>query len=110
VDETVLKAGDHHGSTFYHHQKFRKAVLDGAAGVVTMEDTASRRSPSGPGGRVVHPRGPRHHDRTAVVRVTETPSPREEDSLPKASRERGVSPPISSSWPGVEIQQSRVGA
>ncbi|HEY8383216.1 MAG TPA: Gfo/Idh/MocA family oxidoreductase [Microvirga sp.] len=38
VDETVLKAGDHHGSTFYQHQKFRKAVLDGAPIEVTMED------------------------------------------------------------------------
>ncbi len=38
VDETVLKAGDHHGSTFYQHQKFRQAVLDGAPVEVTMED------------------------------------------------------------------------
>jgi predicted dehydrogenase len=38
VDETVLKAGDHHGSTFYQHQKFRRAVLDGAPVEVTMED------------------------------------------------------------------------
>jgi predicted dehydrogenase len=38
VDEAVLKAGDHHGSTFYQHQKFRKAVLEGAPVEVTMED------------------------------------------------------------------------
>jgi myo-inositol 2-dehydrogenase/D-chiro-inositol 1-dehydrogenase len=38
VDETVLKAGDHHGSTFYQHQKFRRAVLDGDPVEVTMED------------------------------------------------------------------------
>jgi predicted dehydrogenase len=38
VDEAVLKAGDHHGSTFYQHQKFRAAVLDGAPVEVTMED------------------------------------------------------------------------
>jgi predicted dehydrogenase len=38
VDEMVLKAGDHHGSTFYQHQKFRRAVLDGAPIEVTMED------------------------------------------------------------------------
>ena len=38
VDEAVLKAGDHHGSTFYQHEKFRRAVLDGAPVEVTMED------------------------------------------------------------------------
>ena len=38
VDETVLKAGDHHGSTFFQHQKFRKAVLDGGPVEVTVED------------------------------------------------------------------------
>ena len=38
VDEAILKAGEHHGSTFYQHQKFRAAVLDGAPVEVTMED------------------------------------------------------------------------
>jgi myo-inositol 2-dehydrogenase / D-chiro-inositol 1-dehydrogenase len=38
VDEAVLKAGDHHGSTFYQHQGFRRAVLEGAAVEVTMDD------------------------------------------------------------------------
>jgi predicted dehydrogenase len=38
VDEAVLKAGDHHGSSFYQHQKFRRAVLDGDPVEVTMED------------------------------------------------------------------------
>jgi myo-inositol 2-dehydrogenase / D-chiro-inositol 1-dehydrogenase len=38
VDELVLGAGDHHGSTFYQHQRFRAAVLDGAPVEVTMQD------------------------------------------------------------------------
>ena len=38
VDETVLRAGDHHGSTFFQHQRFRRAVVDGAPVEVTMED------------------------------------------------------------------------
>ncbi|KAA2235207.1 Gfo/Idh/MocA family protein [Salinarimonas soli] len=38
VDETLLRAGDHHGSTFYQHSKFREAVLDGAPVEVTLED------------------------------------------------------------------------
>lgn len=29
VDERVLAAGDHHGSTFYQHQKFRDLILAG---------------------------------------------------------------------------------
>ncbi len=29
VDETVLAAGDHHGSTFYQHQRFRDLVIAG---------------------------------------------------------------------------------
>ena len=29
VDEAILAAGDHHGSTFYQHQKFRDLVLAG---------------------------------------------------------------------------------
>jgi len=38
VDEEVLKAGEHHGATFFQHQKFRRAVLEGAPVEVTMED------------------------------------------------------------------------
>ncbi|HEY8566513.1 MAG TPA: Gfo/Idh/MocA family oxidoreductase [Beijerinckiaceae bacterium] len=38
VDETVLRAGDHHGSTYFQHQRFRAAVLDGAPVEVTLED------------------------------------------------------------------------
>src|SRR5215208_469628 len=38
VDEQVLKAGEHHGATFFQHQKFRRAVLDGAPVEVTLED------------------------------------------------------------------------
>jgi myo-inositol 2-dehydrogenase/D-chiro-inositol 1-dehydrogenase len=38
VDETVLKAGAHHGATFYQHQKFRRAVIEGAPVEVTVED------------------------------------------------------------------------
>lgn len=29
VDETILAAGDHHGSTFYQHRKFRDLILAG---------------------------------------------------------------------------------
>jgi predicted dehydrogenase len=38
VDETVLKAGDHHGATYYQHQGFRRAVLEGGPVEVTMQD------------------------------------------------------------------------
>jgi predicted dehydrogenase len=38
VDETILRAGDHHGSTFFQHQRFRRAVVDGTPVEVTMED------------------------------------------------------------------------
>jgi myo-inositol 2-dehydrogenase / D-chiro-inositol 1-dehydrogenase len=38
VDEAILKAGNHHGSTFYEHQGFRRAVLDGGKVDVTMLD------------------------------------------------------------------------
>jgi myo-inositol 2-dehydrogenase/D-chiro-inositol 1-dehydrogenase len=38
VDEAVLRAGDHHGSTYFQHQKFRRCVLDGAPVEVTLED------------------------------------------------------------------------
>ncbi len=29
VDETILQAGDHHGSTFYQHQRFRDLIRNG---------------------------------------------------------------------------------
>jgi len=39
VDETVLMAGDHHGSTFYQHQRFRDLVLAGrGAPEVSLRD------------------------------------------------------------------------
>ena len=39
VDAAVLGAGDHHGSTFYQHQKFRDLVASGkGAPEVTLED------------------------------------------------------------------------
>jgi predicted dehydrogenase len=38
VDETILKAGDHHGSTFYQHQGFNRAVRSGVDVEVTMAD------------------------------------------------------------------------
>jgi len=38
VDADVLKAGEHHGATFFQHQKFRRAVLEGAPVEVTVED------------------------------------------------------------------------
>jgi myo-inositol 2-dehydrogenase / D-chiro-inositol 1-dehydrogenase len=38
VDETLLRAGDHHGSTFFQHEGFRRAVLEGAPVEVTMLD------------------------------------------------------------------------
>lgn len=38
VDETALRAGSHHGSTFYEHQKFYSAVVDGTAVEVTARD------------------------------------------------------------------------
>jgi predicted dehydrogenase len=38
VEETILKAGDHHGSTYYQHLGFNKAVLKGAPVEVTLED------------------------------------------------------------------------
>jgi predicted dehydrogenase len=38
VDETLLRAGDHHGSTYFQHLGFRRAVLDGAPVEVTMLD------------------------------------------------------------------------
>jgi predicted dehydrogenase len=38
VDEHVLKAGDHHGSTYFQHLRFRAAMLDGGPVDVTLED------------------------------------------------------------------------
>ncbi len=38
VDETALKAGTHHGSTFYEHQKFIAAVRGDGPVEVTAED------------------------------------------------------------------------
>ncbi len=39
VDETVLAAGDHHGSTFFQHQKFRDMLLAGNnAPEVSLDD------------------------------------------------------------------------
>jgi predicted dehydrogenase len=38
VDEAVLRAGDHHGSTYFQHLGFRRAVLEGAPVEVTVED------------------------------------------------------------------------
>lgn len=37
VDEAILAAGDHHGSTFYQHQKFLKMVREGGEPEVTLE-------------------------------------------------------------------------
>jgi myo-inositol 2-dehydrogenase / D-chiro-inositol 1-dehydrogenase len=38
VDAAILKAGDHHGSTYYQHVKFRDAVLHGATVEVSVTD------------------------------------------------------------------------
>ena len=38
VDETVLAAGDHYGSTFYQHQRFLDLVRHGGKPEVTLED------------------------------------------------------------------------
>ncbi len=38
MDHTILKAGDHHGSTYYQHLGFHRAVTKGAAVEVTLED------------------------------------------------------------------------
>lgn len=38
VDETVLAAGDHHGSTYFQHQKFIDMVRTGGVPEVTLED------------------------------------------------------------------------
>ncbi len=38
VDPKLLLAGDHHGSTFYQHQKFQQVVLGNATPEVTLHD------------------------------------------------------------------------
>ncbi|MBN8534076.1 MAG: Gfo/Idh/MocA family oxidoreductase [Rhizobiales bacterium] len=38
VDESVLKAGDHHGSTYFQHLGFRAAMLEGGPVDVTLQD------------------------------------------------------------------------
>jgi predicted dehydrogenase len=38
VDDKILAAGDHHGSTFYQHQRFRDSVLNGNPVEVSVED------------------------------------------------------------------------
>ncbi len=38
VDPELLMAGDHHGSTYYQHQKFQQVVLGNADPEVTLED------------------------------------------------------------------------
>ena len=40
VDETILMAGDHHGSTFYQHQKFNRIVREGGQPEVSLADGA----------------------------------------------------------------------
>ncbi len=41
VDPELLEAGDHNGATFYQHQLFRQAVLDGGAPAVSLADGAA---------------------------------------------------------------------
>jgi myo-inositol 2-dehydrogenase / D-chiro-inositol 1-dehydrogenase len=38
VDHAILKAGDHHGSTYYQHLGFRRAVLTGGPVEVSIDD------------------------------------------------------------------------
>lgn len=38
VDETILAAGDHHGSTFFQHRKFLDLVRRGGTPEVTLDD------------------------------------------------------------------------
>jgi myo-inositol 2-dehydrogenase / D-chiro-inositol 1-dehydrogenase len=38
VDAAILRAGDHHGATYYQHLKFQAAIREGAAVEVTLED------------------------------------------------------------------------
>ena len=41
VDERLAAAGDHHGSTYFQHQRFARAVLDGTPVEVTAADGAA---------------------------------------------------------------------
>ncbi|MEL7214899.1 MAG: Gfo/Idh/MocA family oxidoreductase [Pseudomonadota bacterium] len=38
VDGRILHAGDHHGSTFYQHQRFQRMILEGGRPEVTVSD------------------------------------------------------------------------
>ena len=38
LDDALIAAGDHHGSTFYQHQKFLKLVREGGEPEVSLED------------------------------------------------------------------------
>lgn len=38
VDDKILSAGDHHGSTFYQHQKFQELILHGGEPEVSVRD------------------------------------------------------------------------
>jgi myo-inositol 2-dehydrogenase / D-chiro-inositol 1-dehydrogenase len=38
VDQALLAAGHHHGSTFYQHQAFQRCIRDGAPPEVSLED------------------------------------------------------------------------
>ena len=40
VDPTVLRAGDHHGATFYQHRAFARMVREGGAPAVSLRDGA----------------------------------------------------------------------
>ena len=40
VDETVLSAGDHHGSVFYQHRAFARMVREGGRPAVSLRDGA----------------------------------------------------------------------
>lgn len=40
VDETILRAGDHHGSTFYQHRAFARMVREGGQPDVSLRDGA----------------------------------------------------------------------
>ena len=38
VDETILKAGHHHGSTYYEHLEFQKAITENLRPQVSLDD------------------------------------------------------------------------
>ena len=38
VDEAVLSAGDHHGSTFYQHERFLRLIREGGKPEVSLDD------------------------------------------------------------------------